>query len=156
MLKGIQEMTIAHQHTRCIIALTLAYASMEVLTPALANTPLQRNEQRVNRWLGECKESLPKRKLSAGARRDIESAISKLAPHAETSMLSGDEILAAWTANLRAAHTLVVDRLITCKGITSATCWTWLECTMETLCKALEQLSPEAEERGTDIYMEVA
>lgn len=146
----------AHQHTRCVLALTLAHATMEVLTPALASSPLKGNAARVNRWLTACQASLPKRKLSAGALRDMEVAICKLAPHATTGDRDGDARLTQWVANLRAAHSLVLDCTITCKDITAKQHWRWLESTMLTLCHKLEAMCPDAEEAGTQIYMEVA
>lgn len=146
----------AMQHTRCILALTLAHATMGVLTPSFDSTPLKDNAARINRWLAECQQSLPKRKLSVGARRDMDTAIHKLAPYATTDDLDNEARLAKWAANLRAAHTLVLDCNITCKSITSKQCWRWLEITMSTLCHRLETMCPEAEEMGTEIYMEVA
>lgn len=144
----------AHQYTRALMALTLTQASHNILAPALADTPAAENSARVARWLEACSAKLPKRPLSAGARRDLDAAFLALASRVETQHLTPEQRLTAWTANLWAARLLVVDSRITCKSVAHGKAWAYLEKTLETLAVKLAVLcEDDVESEGFEVYM---
>lgn len=145
------------QYTQALYALTIATACMDVLRPALEDTPTQAAMRKVDRWVAECRKSMPKtRRLSAGAKRELDAAFDRTAPYIETNHLAKLARAEAWAANLHCAELLVHDARITCPIYAHGSNWRYLDQTLGTLCKIMAGHFPDAPERGTDIYMDVS
>lgn len=144
----------AKQHTACLLALTFARVCMDVLHPALEDTPLGMVSRRIRRLIDQCSETVRVGKEpSARAKRELHCAFEKIGPLIETEHLEGEARLQAWARNFWAAMALVSDARATCKTFTSDGRWYHLDHSMEVLAKSLTELCPDADVQGTEMYM---
>jgi hypothetical protein len=73
----------AIQHTRCVLALSMITVAISFLKPetlALLGD-LGKQVEKVNRWIDRCADDTQKRRLSAGAKRDLDARFYILAGH---------------------------------------------------------------------------
>lgn len=73
----------AIQHTRCVLALSMITVAISFLKPetlALLGD-LGKQVEKVNRWIDRCADDTQKRRLSAGAKRDLDTRFHILAGH---------------------------------------------------------------------------
>ena len=71
----------AIQHTRCVLALSMITVAISFLKPetlALLGD-LGKQVEKVNRWIDRCADDTQKRRLSAGAKRDLDARFHILA-----------------------------------------------------------------------------
>lgn len=73
----------AIQHTRCVLALSMITVAISFLKPEMLAQigDLGRQVEKVNRWIDRCADDTQKRRLSAGAKRDLDARFHILAGH---------------------------------------------------------------------------
>lgn len=73
----------AIQHTRCVLALSMITVALSLLKPEMLVLlgDLGRQVEKVNRWIDRCADDTQKRRLSAGAKRDLDRRFHILAGH---------------------------------------------------------------------------
>lgn len=147
--------TIAVQHRRCLLAVTVARAVTSMIQPGPGRSLTQRIK-RIERWIEESSGQLRARKLSAGAKRDLDNSFSALAAHIPVGEQTDDERFFRWAALVWAALTLVEDVHHTCPAFRGAACWRYLRRTLNTLAENLREMEPDIAEAGTRIYEEAA
>lgn len=88
----------AIQHTRCVLALSMITVAISFLKPetlALLGD-LGKQVEKVNRWIDRCADDTQKRRLSAGAKRDLDARFHILAGHVgDIQAAAGD--VSRWT-----------------------------------------------------------
>ena len=146
----------ALQHTQCILALSAVRACLEVLTPAVNDTALAPTLAEISALIERAAESTRRKKLSAGARRDLDNRFRVLGPYIETERMPDAERFDRWAAIVWCAATLLLDARITCPAYAASVEWGQLVRTMDRLAEALAEMSPGADEAGTEIYLMVA
>ena len=78
----------AIQHTRCVLALSMITVAISFLKPeplALLGD-LGKQVEKVNRWSERCADDTQKRRLSAGAKRDLDARFHILAEHVDSAL----------------------------------------------------------------------
>lgn len=151
--------TAALQHTCCVQALTAIRACID---PSVIDVrglgALEKQVAKVRRWSEAAAEKTTKtRKLSAGARRDLDAMFHRMADAIDGVWSDDDNTkFLTWAANFYAAEVLVFDCLITCPLFARGNEWRWLQQTAHTLSRQLEALDPAVAERGTAIYEDIA
>lgn len=147
--------TAAIQHTRCVQALTAIGVCID---PSVIDVrglgALEKQIAKIKRRHQAAAEKTTKaRKLSAGARRDLDAMFHRMASCIEGVWSADDNTkFLTWAANVYAAEVLVFDCLITCPAYAHGREWRRLQQTAETLSRQLEALDPAIAERGTEIY----
>ncbi|WP_304736537.1 hypothetical protein [uncultured Desulfovibrio sp.] len=151
--------TAAIQHTRCVQALTAIGVCID---PSVIDVrglgALEKQIAKVKRWREAAAEKTTKaRKLSAGARRDLDAMFQRMAD-ALASLASPDDNtkFLTWGGYIYAAELLVFDCINTCPLFAHGNEWRWLQQTAETLSRQLEALDPAVAVRGTAIYEDIA
>lgn len=73
----------AIQHTRCVLALSMITVAISFLKPEMLAQlgDLGKQVEKVNRWIDRCADDTQKRRLSAGAKRDLDARFHILAGH---------------------------------------------------------------------------
>ena len=149
----------ALQHTRCIQALTaIGICTDSSVIDVSGLGALEKQIAKVKRWRDAAAEITTKhRKLSAGARRDLDAMFHRMAD-ALASLASPDDNtkFLTWGANVYASELLVWDCLITCPAYAHGNEWRWLQQSAYTLSRQLEALDPAVAVRGTEIYEDIA
>lgn len=149
----------AIQHTRCIQALTaIGICTDSSVIDVSVLGALEKQIAKVKRWRDAATEITTKhRKLSAGARRDLDAMFHRMAD-ALASLASPDDNtkFLTWGANVYASELLVWDCLITCPAYAHGNEWRWLQQSAYTLSRQLEALDPAVAVRGTAIYADIA
>lgn len=147
------------QHTTAVLALTALTAPLEALAPQLAtNRLIAQQVARVRRWIEACSASTRTKKLSSGAKRDMDAICSGLAPHMEATatMPAIEDRLRRWAELYWAAMGWLSDAVRLCPAYADGRAWAYLETTAYTLGHTLIRLYPGCDEAGTDIFIEVA
>ena len=128
----------AIQHTRCVLALSMITVVLSLLKPEMLAQlgDLGRQVEKVNRWIERCSDDV-QRRLSAGAKRDLDRRFHILAGHV------GD-------------ITFLEDARNTCPAYFRGLHWHNLLKTLTTLCNALENVDPQIAEIGTRVYERAA
>ena len=148
------------QHTRCVLALTAVQACLEVLHPAAdCDTALKRQLAEISRWIEACAQQTRCKKLSAGAKRDLDKRFRVLQRYMITEDMPDETRFRRWAALIWAALTFVEDACNTCPIYTRGggnEHWRYLRQTVNTLAEGLRTLEPGMDEDGTSIYMEAA
>lgn len=148
------------QHTRCVLALTAVQACLEVFHPAAdCDTALKRQLAEISRWIEACAQQTRCKKLSAGAKRDLDKRFRVLQRYMITEDMPDETRFRRWAALIWAALTFVEDACNTCPIYTRGggnEHWRYLRQTVNTLAEGLRTLEPGMDEDGTSIYMEAA
>lgn len=151
--------TAALQHTRCVQALT---AIRVCIDPSVIDVrdlgALEKQIAKIQRWSDAAADKTTKaRKLSAGARRDLDTMFHRMADAIDGVWSDdGDIKFLTWAANVYASELLVWDCLNTCPQYAHGNEWRWLQQTAHTLSRQLEALDPAVAGRGTEIYEDIA
>lgn len=149
----------AIQHTRCVLALTVVTLYLSLLKPdALSGLgDLGTQVQKIERWIGRCTDDT-QRRLSAGAKRELDSRFRILAGHVDAALTANDNDLkwATWASGVWAGLTFLEDCRNTCPRYFRGLHWHNLLKTLTTLCKALERADPRIAEIGTQVYERAA
>ena len=144
------------QHTRCVLALTSIQACLEVFRPAAdCGTPLERQLDKISRWINACAQQTRSKKLSAGAKRDIGRSFDILERYMITEGMPDEARFRRWAALIWAALTFIEDACNTCPVYTRGRGkehWRYLRQTVNTLAERLRELEPGMDEDGTTIY----
>ena len=150
----------AIQHTRCVLELSMITVALSLLKPEMLAQlgDLGKQVEKVNRWIDRCADDTQKRRLSAGAKRDLDTRFHILAGHV------GDVQAAAadasrwtqWAAGMWAGLTFLEDARNTCPIYFRGLHWHNLLKTLTTLCNALEKVDPQIAEIGTRVYERAA
>lgn len=147
------------QHTTAVLALTALTAPLEALEPQFANNKrIAAQIARVRRWIDDCSASTRTKKLSSGAKRDLDAICSGLAPHMEATaaMPTIEERLRRWAELYWAATGWLSDAVRMCPAYAEGRAWAYLESTAHTFGHMLMRIYPGCDEAGTDIFLEVA
>lgn len=147
----------AIQHTRCMLALTVTRAVIDLFKPD-HTTGKKLNEQiaKINRWIDECSLPVRERKLSAGAKRDLDRSFDALGQYLELKKLDDDALFERWAALVWTSVFMVWDVRHTCPEFRKPACWRYLDRTLTTLAEHLLIFAPEADAAGSQIYEEAA
>lgn len=148
----------AIQHTRCVLALSGVGVFLELFTGE-AGAPITRQLAKIARWQREAGNSTRKRRISAGARRDLDRAFDILAAASPGKGMAPDELFRKWAALVHAALTFVEDARNTCPDFTTGEhgrAWRYLQTTINTLVLRLVELEAGIDEQGTALYEKAA
>lgn len=149
----------ALQHTRCIQALTaIGICTDSSVIDVSGLGALEKQIAKVKRWRDAAAQITTKhRKLSAGARRDLDAMFHRMAD-ALASLASPDDNtkFLTWGGYIYAAELLVWDCLNTCPQYAHGNEWRWLQQSAYTLSRQLEALDPAVAVHGTEIYEDIA
>ena len=77
----------AIQHTRCVLALSMITVALSLLKPETLPQlgDLGRQVEKVDRWIERCSDDV-QRRLSAGAKRDLDRRFHILAEHVDSAL----------------------------------------------------------------------
>ena len=119
---------------------------------------LGKQVEKVNRWIDRCADDTQKRRLSAGAKRDLDARFHILAGHVgDVQAAAGDASRwTQWAAGMWAGLTFLEDARNTCPAYFRGLHWHNLLKTLTTLCNALEKVDPRIAEIGTRVYERAA
>ena len=149
----------AIRHTRCVQALTaIGICTDSSVIDVSGLGALEKQIAKVKRWRDAAAEITTKhRKLSAGARRDLDAMFHRMAD-ALASLASPDDNtkFLTWGGYIYAAELLVWDCLNTCPQYAHGNEWRWLQQSAYTLSRQLEALDPAVAVHGTAIYADIA
>lgn len=149
----------ALQHTRCVQALTAIGVCID---PSIIDVrglgALEKQVAKVKRWSeAAAAKTTQTRKLSAGARRDLDARFHRMADAIDGVWSDDDNTkFLTWGGYIYAAELLVWDCLNTCPLFAHGNEWRWLQQSAYTLSRQLEALEPAVAVRGTAIYEEIA
>ena len=150
----------AIQHTRCVLALSMITVAISLLKPEMLAQlgDLGRQVEKVNRWIDRCADDTQKRRLSAGAKRDLDARFHILAGHVGDIQASAADASrwTQWAAGVWAGLTFLEDCRNTCPVYFRGLHWHNLLKTLITLCNALENVDPQIAEIGTRVYERTA
>ena len=143
------------QHTRCVIAVRVAQAVLQFFKEPTDST-LDRQLQKIRRWLQECDEQIRGRQLSRGAIRDIDRQLSHLDDAFNVKALDDEALFQRVCTLVWTADTFILDVRCTCPEFRTARCWRYLWQTWGTLAEALLEICPGADEQGCALYERAA
>ena len=150
----------AIQHTRCVLALSMITVALSLLKPETLPQlgDLGKQIEKVNRWLDRCGDDTQTRKLSAGAKRDLDARFHILAGHVGNMQTAATDATrwTQWAAGMWAGLTFLEDARNTCPVYFRGLHWHNLLKTMTKLCNALEKVDPQIAEIGTRVYERAA
>lgn len=149
----------AIQHTRCVLALSMITVALSLLKPETLPQlgDLGRQVEKVDRWIERCSDDV-QRRLSAGAKRDLDRRFHILAEHVDSALAETDEGAKweKWASGVWAGLTFLEDARNTCPAYFRGLHWHNLLKTLTTLCNALEKVDPQIAEIGTRVYERAA
>ncbi len=142
------------QHTRCVLALTIIKSCLDVFRPAAeGNRALAAHIDKIHRWIEECSVVTRQKKLSAGAKRDLDNFFSALASFFITEEMDDETRFHRWAALIWTALIFIEDACNTCPEYTAhQKCWRYLRQTVTTLAEKLLQIEAAVDEDGTAMY----
>ena len=118
---------------------------------------LGRQVKKVDRWIERCSDDV-QRRLSAGAKRDLDRRFHILAEHVDSALAETDDAKkwSLWASGVWAGLTFLEDARNTCPAYFRGLHWHNLLKTLTTLCNALEKVDPQIAEIGTRVYERAA
>lgn len=142
------------QHTRCVLALTTIKSCLDVFSPAAeGNRALAAHIEKINRWIEECSVATRRKKLSAGAKRDLDNFFSSLDSFFITEEMDDETRFHRWAALIWTALIFIEDACNTCPEYTARqNSWRYLRQTVTTLAEKLLQIEAAVDEDGTAMY----
>ncbi len=148
----------AYQYTRCLLALSVVRVFCEEIRPQTLPASILRRLSRIGNRLAEIgKGGMTKKKLSAGARRDLDAAFRLVVDRCTVSqMMDGESDILHWYDAIYLGHLLLADCRATCPAFYKGEAWSWLYHHMECLADYLEEHYPGTADSAGDIHMEVA
>lgn len=143
------------QHTRAVVALTALTACIERFRPD-PESDIAKHMRIITRCVDKCAAKTKKKKLSAGAKRDLGNCFDVLAQYADTSQAPNDGTrFKQWAGLFWCALTFIEDVLASCPAYRDGAegrKWQELHEATEAVTDALCQLEPGIDEYGTMIY----
>ena len=146
----------AIQHSRCLLALTVIRACINGIDREVVSHELREHLNSIDTLLDACSKDIRNRKISAGARRDLDHAFVILAEKSDFFKKTGDDLFYAWGCAMWCAMSLHDDCMATCPAYYRGKPWMRLNQALEELCLALEVINPKIGEDGFKIYEKVA
>lgn len=142
------------QHTKTVLALTAIEAAVEQMLPFITDKKTAAQIAKVRKWVDLCSAATKVKRLSSGAKRDLESACAVLAPYIEdTAGMTDADSCRRWAELFFVGLTLSYDVQATCPLYGKSREWGYLDTTTETLGRMLLARHPGCDEAGTAIYM---
>ena len=142
------------QHTKTVLALTAIEAAVEQMLPFITDKKTTDQIAKVRKWVDQCSAATKVKRLSSGAKRDLESACAVLAPYIEdTAAMTDADSRRRWAELFFVGLTLSYDVQATCPLYGKSREWGYLDTTAETLGRMLLARHPGCDEAGTSIYM---
>ncbi len=142
------------QHTKTVLALTAIEAAVEQMLPLVTDKKTTDQIAKVRKWVEQCSAATKAKRLSSGAKRDLESACSVLAPYIEdTAGMTAEDSRKRWAELFFVGLTLSYDVQAVCPIYGKSREWGYLDTTAETLGRMLLARHPGCDEAGTSIYM---
>ena len=142
------------QHTKTVLALTAIEAAVEQMLPFITDKKTTDQIAKVRKWVDQCSAATKVKRLSSGAKRDLESACAVLAPYIEdTVAMADDASRKRWAELFFVGIILSNDVQATCPLYGKSREWGYLDTTAETLGRMLMARHPCCDEAGTSIYM---
>ena len=142
------------QHTKTVLALTAIEAAVEQMLPFITDKKTADQIAKVRKWVDLCSATTKVKRLSSGAKRDLESACAVLAPYIEdTAAMTDAASRRRWAELFFVGLALSYDVQATCRLYGKSREWGYLDTTAETLGRMLLARHPGCDEAGTAIYM---
>ena len=142
------------QHTKTVLALTAIEAAVEQMLPFITDKKTRDQITKVRKWVDHCSAATKVKRLSSGAKRELESACAVLAPYIEdTAGMTDADSRKRWAELFFVGLTLSYDVQATCPLYGKSREWDYLDTTTETLGRMLLARHPGCDEAGTSIYM---
>ena len=142
------------QHTKTVLALTAIEAAVEQMLPLITDKKTAAQIAKVRKWVDQCSAATKVKRLSSGAKRDLESACSVLAPYIEdTAAMTDAASRRRWAELFFVGIILSNDVQAVCPLYGKSREWGYLDTTAETLGRMLLARHPGCDEAGTTIYM---
>ena len=142
------------QHTKTVLALTAIEAAVEQMLPFITDKKTADQIAKVRKWVDQCSAATKVKRLSSGAKRDLESACSVLAPYIEdTAGMTDADSRRRWAELFFVGIILSNDVQAVCPLYGKSREWRFLDTTAETLGRMLLARHPGCDEAGTTIYM---
>ncbi len=142
------------QHTKTVLALTAIEAAVEQMLIFVTDKKTTDQIAKVRKWVDLCSAATKVKRLSSGAKRDLESTLPRLAPHIDATMgMSAEDEFRRWAEIFFVGLTLSYDVQATCPLYGKSREWGYLDTTAETLGRMLLARHPGCDEAGTSIYM---
>lgn len=145
-------LTPPQQHTFCHKALIAIHAALDQYEPG-AGTGLDKHIAKIRRWLDMCEADVRNKRLSAGAKRDIDAWLDDISRCALCFGLQGDELFNRWCASIVCAELFIFNCGNTCKEWFKGKHWRFLAQTMDTLARRVVETQPGALQLGDDMFM---
>lgn len=143
------------QHTRCVVALTMATLCMELYS----GKPIKEFKG-IKTSIQYCARDTKKKKLSGGAKRDMDNCSIIISEHIEALKIQkGEALFRLWATLVWCALTFIEDAVYTCPYYTggiSRERWHKLLSRMEELAESLRSDCPGIDEDGTYLYEKAA
>lgn len=149
-------MNSAIQHRKCLLALTAITVFIEQLKPSGTNTKFDQHISKIRRWLEACCNDVRKKKLSSGAKRDLDLAFNRIAELTAVNCKDGDALFNSWASSMWASLTLLEDCRNCCKEWFVGKHWKYLLQTLNTMCMGLLVVDDRVAECGTELYEMIA
>lgn len=142
----------AIQYSRCLLALTAVRMAVHGAEWEKLNKPLQEKLKRVEWHYKMCRDTMPERKLSAGAMRDFQKATKVLA---EGYNFEGENLDHALGVAFWCADGLLLDCKCTCPTYYKRD-WKELSYLVEEMALSLNAKDKSIEEAGYALYEQAA
>lgn len=142
------------QHTRAVYALFMVTLFQEMYAPK-KGTDIENHMLAIRKAVDACALLTKKKKLSQGAKRDIENANMTLAPYIDAELPRKRKAENIWCAIIWCALIFIEDVIATCPQYTVGKCldkWKTLRSLVEELAEALFPVYPKLDEAGTMLY----
>lgn len=143
------------QHTRCLLALTLLRTCLDLLTiPPDDQVGFAKYVEEIRSGIKTCSDALKVKRLSAGAKRDLDRSFNVLARYMGNSAISERERFRQWGSVFLAASFFLEDALTTARSYTAPIEWKILRRNVNLMRDVLIELEPHIDEEGSAIYEE--
>ena len=144
------------QHTKTVLALTAIEAAIEQMLPLITDKKTCDQIAKVRKWVDLCSAATKVKRLSSGAKRDLESACTVLAPYIEdTAAMTDTDSRRHWAELFFVGIILSNDVQAICPLYGKSREWGYLDTTADTLGRMLLTRHPGCDEAGTTIYMQL-
>lgn len=145
----------AIQHSRCLLALTTIRVCINEIDSEAVSVSFREQLARIETLLDRCSKDIRDRKLSAGARRDLDRAFTILAKKGALSGKADDDLFFAWASSIWCGATLLLDCKATCPAYYHGSHWEKLYDVMDNFCIQMDKLDERIGEHGFKLYEDV-
>ena len=142
------------QHTKTVLTLTAIETAVEQMLPFITDKKTTDQIAKVRKWVDQCSAATKVKRLSSGAKRDLESACAVLSPYIEdTAAMDTADSRKRWAELFFVGVIMSYDVQAVCPLYGKSREWRYLDTTVETLGRMLLARYPGCDEAGTSIYM---